>query len=308
MKIGVIGPGRVGTGLARLLADRGYNVRAIGGKSPAHAEPLAALLPNCVAARPQTVADTCDLVFITTPDSAINAVARAVTWQRGQGVVHCSGALPASVLSVVEQHGALPGAFHPLQTLPDAQAAFTNMPGTFVAIEAEEPLLGRLAAIAAALECTWGYVPPDARPAYHAAAVLVSNYTVALTHAGVALWRAIGKTEAEALQALLPLLQGTLHNLRRLGPTDALTGPVSRGDWATVEKNLEAIADTAPQYTFTYAAMALAMLYNDLASTDDKDAAAGKDHAAGKDAIERELRSLLGATLRNRGTSCAPRA
>ena len=73
-------------------------------------------------------------------------------------------------------------------------------------------------------------------PAYHAAAVLVSNYTVALTHAGVALWRAIGKTEAEALQALVPLLQGTVHNLHRLGPSDALTGPVARGDWPTVEK------------------------------------------------------------------------
>ena len=246
MIIGVIGPGRVGTGLARLLADRGYAIAAVAGKTPAHAEAARRLaLPNCEATtRHQTVADTCDLVFITTPDNAINAVASAVTWQRGQGVVHCSGALPASVLSVVEQHGALPGAFHPLQTLPDVQAAFTNLPGTFVAIEAEEPLLGRLAAIAAALECTWGYVPPDARPAYHAAAVLVSNYTVALTNAGVALWRAIGKTEPEALQALLPLLQGTLHNLRRLGPTDALTGPVSRGDWATVEKNLQAVAES----------------------------------------------------------------
>ena len=295
MKIGVIGPGRVGTGLARLLADRGYNVRAIGGKSPAHAELLAASLPNCEATRHQTVADTCDLVFITTPDNAINAVASAVTWQRGQGVVHCSGALPAAVLSVVEQHGALPGAFHPLQTLPDAQAAFTNLPGTFVAIEAEEPLLGRLAAIAAALECTWGYVPPDARPAYHAAAVLVSNYTVALTHAGVALWRAIGKTDAEALQALLPLLQGTLHNLRRLGPTDALTGPVARGDWPTVEKNLQAVAESAPQHTLTYAAMALTMIYNNLAPTE------GKDAANGQRVIEEKLLAVLRESLRVRG-------
>ena len=295
MKIGVIGPGRVGTGLARLLADRGYNVRAIGGKSPAHAEPLAASLPNCEATRLQTVADTCDLVFITTPDNAINAVARAVTWQRGQGVVHCSGALPAAVLSVVEQHGALPGAFHPLQTLPDAQAAFSNLPGTFVAIEAEEPLLGRLAAIAAALECTWSYVPPDARPAYHAAAVLVSNYTVALTHAGVALWRAIGKTEAEALQALVPLLQGTVHNLHRLGPSDALTGPVARGDWPTVEKNLQAVVESAPQHTLTYAAMALAMIYNNLAPTE------GKDAANGQRVIEEKLLAVLRELLRVRG-------
>ena len=199
------------------------------------------------------------------------------------------------MLSVVEQHGALPGAFHPLQTLPDAQAAFTNLPGTFVAIEAEEPLFGRLAAIAAALECTWGYVPPDARPAYHAAAVLVSNYTVALTHAGVALWRAIGKTEAEALQALVPLLQGTVHNLHRLGPSDALTGPVARGDWPTVEKNLQAVAESAPQHTLTYAAMALAMIYNNLAPTE------GKDAANGQGVIEEELLAVLRESLRVRG-------
>ena len=295
MKIGVIGPGRVGTGLARLLADRGYAIAAVAGKTPAHAETLSAALPDCKSTTAQAVADTCDIVFITTPDSAINAVARAVTWQRGQGVVHCSGALPAAVLSVVEQHGALPGAFHPLQTLPDTQASFTNLPGTFVAIEAEEPLLGRLAAIAAALECTWGYVPPDARPAYHAAAVLVSNYTVALTHAGVALWRAIGKTEPEALQALVPLLQGTVHNLHRLGPSDALTGPVARGDWPTVEKNLQAVAESAPQHTLTYAAMALAMIYNNLAPTE------GKDAANGQGVIEEELLAVLRESLRVRG-------
>ena len=295
MKIGVIGPGRLGTGLARLLADRGYALPAVAGKTPAHAETLAAALPDCKPTSAQAVADTCDLVFITTPDNAINAVASAVTWQRGQGVVHCSGALPAAVLSVVEQHGALPGAFHPLQTLPDAQAAFTNLPGAFVAIEAEEPLLGRLAAIAAALECTWGYVPPDARPAYHAAAVLVSNYTVALTHAGVALWRAIGKTEAEALQALVPLLQGTVHNLHRLGPSDALTGPVARGDWPTVEKNLQAVAESAPQHTLTYAAMALTMIYNNLAPTE------GKDAANGQRVIEEKLLAVLRELLRARG-------
>ena len=295
MRIGVIGPGRVGTGLARLLADRGYAVRAVAGKTPAHAETLAAALPACEFTTGQAVADSCDLVFITTPDDAISAVAHAIAWRGGQGVVHCSGALPASALGAVESNGALPGAFHPLQTLPDAQAAFSNLPGSFVAIEAEEPLLGRLAAIAADLECTWGYVPPDARPAYHAAAVLVSNYTVALTHAGVALWHAIGKTEEEALQALMPLLQGTVHNLRRLGPTDALTGPVARGDWPTVEKNLQAVAESAPQHTFTYAAMALAMIYNNLAPTESKDAAHGKG------VVDEKLLAVLRESLRFQG-------
>ncbi len=302
MNIGVIGPGRVGSGLARLLAERGYVVRAIAGRTPAQAESLAAILPDCEATGAQRVADTCDLVFITTPDAAISAIAGANLWQRGQGVVHCSGALPAAALAAVERHGALPGAFHPLQTLPDAQAAFENLPGSFVGIEAQEPLLSELAGIACALECTWGSVPAAARPAYHAAAVLVSNYTVALAHAGIELWQALGKSEQEGLEALVPLLQGTTHNLRRLGPVDALTGPIARGDWATVRRNLTAIREAAPQQAFPYAAMALAMIYNNLAAIDGQGGACGSDYAADKAALERELGSLLSATLKNRGT------
>ena len=157
--------------------------------------------------------------------------------------------------------------------------------------------------IASALECTWGYVPAAARPAYHAAAVLVSNYTIALAHAGIELWQALGKSEQEGLEALVPLLQGAVNNLRRLGPEDALTGPMARGDWATVQRNLTAIRETAPQQAFPYAAMALAMIYNNLAAIDGNDGALGKNCAVDKTALERELQTLLSATLKNRGTS-----
>ena len=298
-----MGPGAWDQGWRVFWRHVGTLVRAIAGRTPAQAESLAAALPECEAANPQRVADTCDLVFITTPDAAISAIASANTWRRGQGVVHCSGALPAAALAAVERHGALPGAFHPLQTLPDAQAAFENLPGSFVGIEAEEPLLGQLASIASALECTWGYVPAAARPVYHAAAVLVSNYTIALAHAGIELWQALGKSEQEGLEALVPLLQGAVNNLRRLGPEDALTGPMARGDWATVQRNLTAIRETAPQQAFPYAAMALAMIYNNLAAIDGNDGAFGKNCAVDKTALERELQTLLSTTLKNRGTS-----
>lgn len=302
MNIGVIGPGRVGTGLAQLLSERGYRVRAVAGRNPAGANKLAAGLPDCEAVTPQGVADTCELVFITTPDGAIASVAQDVNWLPGQGVIHCSGALPAAALAVVTARGALPGAFHPLQTLPDVQAALANLPGSFIAIEAEEPLLGRLAEIASTLGCRWGYISPEARPAYHAAAVLVSNYTVALAHAGTELWQALGKSEAEALHALLPLLRGTVRNLDRLGPAQALTGPVARGDWTTVAENLQAIAGIAPQHALTYAALALAMIYNDLTLADNENAPGGTHAGAGRDEMEQELRSFVSATLNNRGT------
>lgn len=301
MRIGVIGPGRVGTALARLLADRGYDVSSVSGKTPAHAASLAARLPSCEATNPQTVADTCDLVFVTTPDVSITSVADALSWRRGQGVVHCSGALPAAALAAVERHGALPGAFHPLQTLPDAHAAYANLPGSFIGIEAKEPLLGQLTRIAEALDCTWGFVTATARPTYHAAAVLVSNYTVALVHAAVELWQAIGESEQDALQALLPLLEGTARNLGRIGPKNALTGPLARGDWTTVQQNLAAIDENAPQHAFPYAAMALAMIYNNLAAIDDNAGLIRQDCGVDKATLNRELQSRLSATLKNRG-------
>jgi len=260
MIIGFIGPGRLGSGLAHLLAARGYTIGAIAGRTHTAAQALAAAIPNCRAATPQEVAATCDLVFITTPDAAIQEVARALSWRAGQGVVHCSGAEPASLLETVRAYGAVPGAFHPLQTVPDTKAALENLPGSLIAIEAEGPLFAILTDMAQALGCWWITLRPQERPAYHAAAVLVSNYTVTLLRAGVDVWRALGKNEEEAAQALVPLLQGTVNNLRRLGPAASLTGPVARGDWNTVRKNLDALAQATPHYVPTYAALALATL------------------------------------------------
>ena len=103
-KIGFIGAGRVGTALALGLAQAGYSVAAVASHTYASAQALATIVVgaqglaplHCKAERePSEVVAHCDIVFLTVPDDAIEAVAGALTWRKGQAVVHCRGALSA---------------------------------------------------------------------------------------------------------------------------------------------------------------------------------------------------------------------
>jgi predicted short-subunit dehydrogenase-like oxidoreductase (DUF2520 family) len=95
------------------------------------------------------------------------------------------------------------------------------------------------------------------KPSYHAAAVIVSNYTVALAALAERLALAAGIPADAAGRIYLPLLEGTWRNLEMRGPTDSLTGPIARGDAGTVRAHLEALDDDARRL---YAVMGLEAL------------------------------------------------
>lgn len=142
---GFIGAGTVGTALAIGLSNHGYKVTAVYSRSRESAEKLAAEIPGCrVMESSQAVADSVDIVFITTPDGAIGTVVSEIDWRPGTSVVHCSGADSTEVLEPAKRSGAMTGAFHPLQTFASVKQAVENIPGSTFAIEAEEPLLTEL--------------------------------------------------------------------------------------------------------------------------------------------------------------------
>ena len=91
---------------------------------------------------------------------------------------------------------------------------------------------------------------------YHAGAVAVSNYFVALVHYGLKFYQALGADKKEALKAVLPLIKGTLHNIETLGIPDALTGPIMRGDAETVRDHLAAMQKRAPELIGLYKELA----------------------------------------------------
>ena len=253
LKLGFIGAGTVGTALAIRLNDRGYQVVAVSSRSQISAEKLAQQINGCRAYNSnQAVADTAELVFITTPDGVIAPVASEVKWHAKQSIVHCSGADSTDILEPARKVGAQVGAFHPLQTLASVKQALDNIPGSTFAIEAEEPLSTILKDMAASLNGQWIELKSGDKVVYHAAAVIACNYLVTLVKLATDLWQTFNVPTQQATRALLPLLRGTLNNIEKVGIPQCLTGPIARGDTGTIQKHIDALNKLAPAVLPTY--------------------------------------------------------
>lgn len=184
------------------------------------------------------------IVFLTVPDGAIAGFAAEIS-SGGEipptvAFVHCSGAMGLGALGPLRSHHPT-GSFHPLQSFPKPRApeAFR---GSLVAIDASSAALSRrLSRLARDLGSKPRRVEEGDRVVYHAAAVIASNYLVALAAAAVELLGTIGWSEREAVQGLVPLMGGALGEVARRGPFAALTGPIRRGDVETVTRHLEAL-------------------------------------------------------------------
>ncbi len=258
LKIGFIGAGKVGTALAVLLSRKGYEYVGASRRSKTAGGNKSRLISNLrILKNNQEVADSAEIIFITTPDDAIGKVAAEVHWHKGQSVIHCSGADSVGILEPARKSGALVGSFHPLQTFAGVEQAIENIPGSTFAIEAEEPLQTTLKKMAEDLGGNWIILKADDKVAYHAAAVFASNYTVALVKMATDLWNTFSIPTDQAIKALLPLIQGTLHNIETIGIPQCLTGPIARGDKGTIRKHLSEIRKKAPELLFPYKELGL---------------------------------------------------
>lgn len=258
LKTGFIGAGTTGTALAVRFSQREWPVLAVASRTITSTQKLASLVPNCqICHTAQEVADTTELVFITTPDDVIGRVCGEVQWHAGQNVVHCSGAHSVDILEPARELGAAVGSFHPLQTFADVDQAIQNLPGSIFSLEAEEPLLSTLKGLTLLLNGKWVELKPGDKVLYHAAAVFACNYLVTVVKLALDLWRGFGVSSEEATNALLPLLNGTINNIDNIGIPDCLTGPVARGDLGTIERHLNALEARSPSLLTTYKELGL---------------------------------------------------
>ncbi|MCI0866419.1 MAG: DUF2520 domain-containing protein [Chloroflexi bacterium] len=264
LSIGFIGVGVLGKGLPLALAAQGYRVVAAFSRRLNSAQWLASRIPGCAAVESaQELADSVDLVFITTPDSVIRDVAAALRWRPNQGAIHCCGAASTELLEPAADQGAVTGAFHPFQTfagLDDPKDALARMDGVRFAISGHGWLPDYLAQVARDLGGQPVSIADADRPLYHAAAVLACGHLVALLHGAVDLWQSMGFTAEEAVEALYPLTRATLDNIKNEGLAAAATGPVVRGDAVTVRSHLEALFQRLPELVPVYGTLARASL------------------------------------------------
>ena len=266
--VGFIGAGALATTLALALSAVGWKVDAVASRSHASALRLARLIPGCTAVvELQAVVDRCRIVFLTVPDDVITQVASSLDWPAERGVAHCSGAGTAALLNPAATAGALCGSFHPLQTftsLPTdedlAAAARARLAGVTFAVEGSGWLREALDAIASDLGGRIIEVEPADRPLYHASAVMSCGALVALLRSAAALWQKMGVDVETALQSIIPLARTTLENAAALGPEAAATGPVVRGDVATLRRHMEALKAQAPEFLSLYIALTTASI------------------------------------------------
>ena len=248
--IGFVGAGVLGSGLALALSAAGWRVNAIASRTSSSAERAANLIDGCAAmGTAQQVAEACDLVFITTPDSAIAEVAQAVTWRPGQGVAHCCGAASTELLDAAANAGAAVGAMHPFQTfaaIDGPEQAAERLNGVTFAIAATGWLAKFLPNLATSLGGRGIEIPGGMRPLYHASAVLSCGYLSTLLDAAVGLWTSMGFSQEDGVRAAVPLARATIEAIERQGPANAVTGPVVRGDADTVAAHLELLTRHAP--------------------------------------------------------------
>ena len=258
-RVTIIGAGRMGQGLGLALKRRGYKVALVARTARDVTPPL--MLHQGSRAEATSGAE---LVLIATPDDAIASVAAELASEgaitRDQVVLHLSGLLDRNALLPLEETGAGCGSFHPLQSVAEAATAAERVTGAYVGIEGDDRALVAAERLANTLRMIPVRIPAAAKPAYHAGAAFVANYTVALVGVAERLARAAGVPPEIASRIYLPLLGGAVANLNALGPAAALTGAVRRGDDQTIRAHLDALSaeDRTLYRTVSRAAITLA--------------------------------------------------
>jgi predicted short-subunit dehydrogenase-like oxidoreductase (DUF2520 family) len=229
----------MGQGLGLALASAGIPVLLVTRSPREVAAPLQVQVGGAAAA-----ARAADLVLICTPDDLIATVAGelAPALRADQVILHTSGPLSSEVLAPLASTGAALGSFHPLQTIADPLSAPERLAGAYVAVEGDDRAVRLGEGLARRIGLQPFRLAAGAKPLYHAAAVFASNYTIALAGIAGRLARQAGIPPNLAEEVYRPLMAGAMRNLNELGAVEALTGPVRRGDVATLQTHLAALS------------------------------------------------------------------
>lgn len=257
LAVGVVGAGRVGAVLGAALARAGHDVVAVSGVSAASRARAADLLPGVPVVPVDEVLARAALVLLTVPDDAlpelVTGLAATGAVRRGQLLAHASGRHGIAVLEAAVEQGALPLALHPVLPFAGTRVDLDRLTGTAFGVTAPEQLrpVAEVLVVEMGGEPVW--LTEQQRPLWHAALAHGANHLTTLVASSADLLRVAGVENPG--QVLGPLLGAALDGSLRSGDA-ALTGPVARGDAATVRAHLDVLAVAAPEVLPSYVAMA----------------------------------------------------
>lgn len=291
-RVFIIGAGQVGRGLSRAFRASGAEVVGVHGHKPSESTTTSGELPPSI--RDANVV----IIAVRDPQIAgvVNEIAGASTapigFSRpshpiitsGSVVLHTSGIAEVRSFDTLRSAGFAAGTFHPLAPFSITERVPELLRGGWIGIDGDDAARSASRRLAGHLGARTLDIPPGGKGAYHAAAVMASNFPVALAYAATQLMQSAGIAERSAQSAVEALLTASVGNLATRNPVDALTGPVVRGDAETVRKHLEMLSSQPELYDVYRALSEVALKVAREKGTDPKALAA--------------IRNLLGPSVR----------
>jgi predicted short-subunit dehydrogenase-like oxidoreductase (DUF2520 family) len=258
--LNIVGAGHVGRALGRLFAASGaFTVQDVLTRSADSADAAVRFIGAGRALASIDQLRPADAWMLAVGDDQIAPVAQRLAASgllRGAVVFHCSGAKASGELGAAAAAGALAASVHPIRSFADPDAVAAQFAGTFCGIEGEPAALAALAPAFEAIGARLVPIDAAAKTVYHAASVFASNYLVTVLDAALRAYQAAGIAEDVARELARPLATETLANVLRLGAEGALSGPIARGDVATVQRQQAAVAAWDEPTGQLYAALA----------------------------------------------------
>lgn len=241
-RVGIIGAGRAGLGLA--VALKKARVAVVGVHSRREQPVPAGVALTAGPMAPWIGA--ADVIVLAVGDEALGplvaGLAGAGALRSGQAVLHLSGVLTSEALAPLAALGVVVGSMHPLMTVSaEPERAARHFRGATFALEGDFEAVRVADELVRALGGVPVMIAPEAKALYHAGAVFAANYLVTALATAERLLERAGLARGTAREALAPLARATLENVAALGPEAALTGPVARGDAETVRRHRAAL-------------------------------------------------------------------
>lgn len=258
MKVGFIGAGKVGTAFGLYLMEAGIEVVGYYSRREASSMQASKITKTRCFKDCKTLIEAIDTLFITTNDSNIRVVVEQLNNENllrsDMTIIHMSGAHSSEIL-IGDNTTYNVYSLHPLQAFADVDKAVEDLKTTVFTIEGNKDNVDILTGLMDRLGNAYFIISKEDKTLYHASACIVSNYLVTLMDVGLKVFEEIGIDGEDGFKALLPLIEGTIENIKSFGTAKALTGPISRGDSNTVKEHLNQLDARMNEFTDFYKLM-----------------------------------------------------
>ena len=263
--LNVVGCGRLGQALTKLFVDAQLVGEArICNRSVESGQRAVQAIGAGKVYRSYGEMPSSALWLIGSGDQQIPEVAERLAesgaFEKPSVVFHGSGVITSEVLAPLRSRGCFVASVHPVRSFANADLATRAFAGTFCGIEGDEGAMEVLRDLFTLVGGEVFSLSTEAKMVCHAGHVFASNYLVALLKVARDLYAAAGIPDHIAWRLMAPLVQGTVDNVMRLGPTKALTGPIARGEGAVVARQLGKVAEESPSFGDLYSQLGLVAL------------------------------------------------